>query len=132
VASRNSTQPGTGDVRAFLESVPDARRRADALAALALMGEITGAPAVLWGPSMIGFGHRHYAYESGRTGETFAVGFAPRREALVFYGLLDGDAGLLDRLGPHTTGKACLYVKRLEVVDHDVLAELIRRGWQRT
>lgn len=131
----NKTQPGPGDVRAFVDSVPDARRRADALSTLALMTEVTGARPELWGTSMVGFGRQRYEYESGRSGETFTVGFAPRKAALTLYGLIpDGDdaaTALLARLGPHTTGKACLYIKRLDAVDRDVLAELIRRTWRR-
>ena len=86
---------------------------------------------MLWGSSMVGFGRQRYEYASGRSGEYFAVGFAPRKAALTLYGLTyDGsNADLLARLGPHTTGKGCLYVKRLAELDRDVLSELIRRSY---
>ncbi len=126
----NVTQPTAGDVTGFLAAVPHERRRAEAIELNRLFSETTGAEAVLWGPSMVGFGRRSYRYESGRSGEIFAVGFAPRKTALVLYGLTDDHhADLLDRLGPHTVGKACLYVKRLAELDRDVLTELVRRSF---
>ena len=103
----NKTQPTRDDAAAFLAAVPDERRRADAIAVNELMSEVTGASPVLWGSSIVGFGRQHYRYESGRSGEMLAVGFSPRKAALVLYGLTyDGsNADLLARLGPHTTGK---------------------------
>jgi hypothetical protein len=131
MAAANKTQPGDGDVDAFLAAVPDERRRADAITANVLIGEVTGAEPVLWGSSMVGYGRQRYEYASGRAGTFFAVGFAPRKAALTLYGLTyqDSNADLLARLGPHTTGKGCLYVKRLDDLDRDVLAELIRRAY---
>src|SRR3712207_1545690 len=105
-------------VQAFLETVTPERRRRDAATLLALMARVTGQPPRLWG-SMIGFGEHHYRYASGREGVTFPVGFAPRKAATTVYlwdGLADRSADLL-RLGPHTTGKACLYLKAVDQVD---------------
>lgn len=81
----------------------------------------------MWGPTMIGFGSYHYIYESGREGDMFLAGFAPRKTELVIYlvGKIQDQAELLDKLGKHKMGKACLYVKRLEQIDMDVLEELI-------
>lgn len=76
---------------------------------------------------MVGFGSVHYRYESGREGDMFAAGFSPRKAALTVY-LADGfeeREALLEQLGPHTVGKACLYVKRLDAVDLDVLRSLV-------
>ncbi len=131
MADDRLTQPGSGDVRAYLESVPDERRRADALAALDLMREVTGAEPVLWGSSMVGFGTQHYTTADGKEREWFAVGLSPRKASLTFYGLTyyESNQDLLDRLGPHTTGKGCLYVKRLDELDRDVLVELVERNW---
>jgi hypothetical protein len=125
------TRPGPGDVRAFLAAVPDERRRTDALAALELLREVTGAEPVMWGSSMVGFGTQRYTTADGRQREWFAVGLSPRKAALTLYGLTfyGSNQDLLDRLGPHTTGKGCLYVKRLDDLDRDVLAELVRRSW---
>jgi hypothetical protein len=131
MADDRVTKPGSGDVRAYLDSVPDERRRTDALAALELMREVTGAEPVMWGPSMIGFGTQRYTTADGKEREWFAVGLSPRKASLTLYGLTyyESNQDLLDRLGPHTTGKGCLYVKRLDDVDRDVLVELVERGW---
>ena len=124
------TQRNDGDVEAFLADIPDERRRADARAVCALMTELSGEPPALWGSSLVGFGSYAYTYASGQSGEWFAVGFAPRKQALTLY-LMDGFGDyeeLLARLGPHKTGKSCLHVKRLDDVDEDVLRELISRS----
>lgn len=121
------------DVDAFLDGIADERRRADARLLAGLMAEVTGETAVLWGSSIVGFGSRHYKYESGREGDTVAVGFAPRRGQSVLYltGSLEHDyADLLAALGPHTTGKSCLYLKRADRVDAGVLREIIARSYR--
>ncbi|MDQ4118996.1 MAG: DUF1801 domain-containing protein [Actinomycetota bacterium] len=131
MAGDRLTTPGTGDVRAYLDTVPDERRRADAVAAVELMREATGAEPVLWGGSIVGFGTQRYTTADRKEREWFAVGLAPRKAALTLYGLTyyGSHQELLDRLGPHTTGKGCLYVKRLDDLDRDVLVELIERSW---
>ena len=131
MADDRLTRAGAGDVRAYLDSVADARRRADALAALDLVREVTGAEPVLWGTSMVGFGVQRYTTADGKEREWFAVGLAARKAALTFYGLTydESNLDLLHRLGPHTTGKGCLYVTRLDDVDRDVLVELVERSW---
>jgi hypothetical protein len=91
---------------------------------------VTGEPPVLWGTSIVGFGTYHYRYESGREGDSALVGFSPRKGNLVLYlsgGFADRHQKLLDELGPHKTGKGCLYLKRLEAVDQALLRELIDR-----
>jgi uncharacterized protein DUF1801 len=125
------TRPGDGDVGAFLAAVPDERRRTDALAALELIREVTGAEPVMWGSSMVGFGTQRYTTADGKQREWFAVGLSPRKASLTLYGLTyyESNQDLLDRLGPHTTGKGCLYVKRLDDLDRDVLVELVERSW---
>jgi hypothetical protein len=122
-------QPVAG-VEKFLAAVPDETRRADAAVVARLMEEVTGQPPVLWGTSMVGFGHYHYRYESGREGDSPVVGFSPRKAQLVLY-LMNGFESygeLLGRLGRHSTGKSCLYIKRLSDVDLAVLRELIERS----
>jgi hypothetical protein len=128
--SDRKTRPGDGDVDIWLASVSDARRREDARAATALMTEVTGTAPRLWG-TMIGFGVMPYTTADGKEHEWFAVGLAPRKAALTLYGLTfyGSNTDLLDRLGPHTTGQGCLYLKRLEDVDLDVLRELVARAW---
>ena len=122
---------GMPDVEAFLASIPDEPRRADARALCALMGEITGEPAAMWGASIVGFGSYHYRYESGREGDSALASFSPRKPATVVY--LDPDSRpeeLLERLGPVKTGKSCVYIKRVDDVDRDALRELIERSVQ--
>lgn len=121
------------DVGKFLDSVADERRRSDGRALRVLMERVTGAPATMWGPSMVGFGSQAYTNTTG-TNDWFIVGFAPRKAALTIYGVHDGYAPadpLLDELGPHTTGKGCLYVKRLGDIDETVLERLVRQAWDR-
>jgi hypothetical protein len=123
--------PSGEDAGAFLDAIPDVRRRNDARALCALMQEVTGEPPAMWGGSIVGFGSYHYRYESGHEGDSALASFAPRKQATVIYlaGYFEGeDAALVERLGPVTTGKGCLYIKRLGDVDHDALRELIERS----
>lgn len=123
------TKPNDGDVDAFIDSVPEPAR-SDCRELVTLMQAATGAPPVMWGSSIVGFGDVHYRYASGREGDWFAVGFSPRKKSLTLY-LTDGvgrHARHLERLGPHSTGKGCLYIKRLDDVDRDVLDALIREA----
>ena len=124
------TQPTQQDPAAFIGALTHPTRRGDAEALLALMGRVTGEPAVMWGPSMIGFGQYHYRYASGHEGDALAVGFSPRASAQALYGLLAAPEAelLLPRLGRHRRGAGCLYVTSLASVDLDVLEELVRRG----
>ncbi len=126
------TKPTATSVDEVVEAAPTDRRRHDAREALELMREVTGAQPVVWGPSIIGFGTQPYTTADGKQREWFAVGLAPRKAALTLYGLTyyGSNSDLLERLGPHTTGKGCLYVKRLEDLDRAVLREIIERAWQ--
>ena len=126
------TRPTGEDVTAFLNSVPDERRSAEGHAVRALMESVTGEPATMWGPSMVGFGTMPYTNSSG-TNDWFVVGFAPRKGALTIYGVYDDygpDDPLYADLGPHTTGKGCLYLKDLDAVDSEVLEALVRQAWE--
>jgi hypothetical protein len=127
------TRATTADVGEFLASVTDERRRVDGLALLSMMQRVTGAEPAMWGPSMVGFGTRPYTNTMG-TNDWFVVGFSPRKQAMTVYGVHDGYGPhdpLLDSLGPHTTGKSCLYIKRLADVDEAVLEQLVRNAWER-
>lgn len=125
------TRPTGEDVTAFLDSVPDERRRAEGHAVRALMERVTGAEAEMWGPSMVGFGTKPYTNTTG-TNDWFIVGFSPRKASLTIYGVYD-DYGptnpLFEQLGPHTTGKGCLYLKRLDAVDGSTLENLVAQAW---
>ncbi|MDR7253144.1 hypothetical protein J2X46_002129 [Nocardioides sp. BE266] len=129
--SDRKTLPSATSVDEVVEAAPDSRRD-DTREVLDLMRQVTGAEPVVWGSSMIGFGRQPYTTADGKEREWFAVGLAPRKAALTLYGLTfyGSNDDLLERLGPHTTGKGCLYVKRLDAVDRDVLAELVARAWQ--
>ena len=122
----NKTKPTEITVEAFLAGVSPERAE-EARALCALMERVSGEAATMWGPSIIGFGTHRYRYDSGREGETPAVAFSPRKPAIVFYGLagsLDGDEGLA-KLGKVTTGKGCLYLKRLRDANLAGLEDLI-------
>jgi len=126
------TQPTNVDVDEYLAGV-DEPRRSQAQAMRELMTRVTGAPAVMWGPAMVGFGEMTYRNTSGEH-DYFVVGFAPRKGALTIYGVYDDygpAAPLFEGLGPHTTGKGCLYLKSLNDVDTAVLEHLVRQAWDR-
>ncbi|MGH1423177.1 MAG: DUF1801 domain-containing protein [Pseudooceanicola sp.] len=128
--AQNKTQATNADVTAFLDQVEPARRRAQGQVLLPFFEKVSGYPARMWGPSIIGFGRYDYRYESGREGSFLATGFSPRKASISIY-IMPGYAdfsGILDRLGPHKIGKSCLYVTKLDAIDMDVLAELIRAG----
>lgn len=124
------TRPTSKSVDSFLDSVDNDRRRADSLTLLELMTKVTGEKAVLWGDSIVGFGSYHYEYDSGREGDWFVTGFAPRKANLVVYvmaGFSRYDE-LLGKLGKHKHGKSCLYINKLDDVDLEVLEELVRES----
>ncbi|MFQ5400826.1 MAG: DUF1801 domain-containing protein [Anaerolineae bacterium] len=126
----NKTQPTDQSVTDFLHSVPDEKKRADCFQILELMRTVTGEAPRMWGDSMVGYGRYHYKYASGREGEWFLTGFAPRKQALTLYIMSGFDQydELLGRLGKFKTGKSCLYVKKLEDVNLNVLQELIQQS----
>jgi hypothetical protein len=130
MAASQKTLPTGDDAEAFVDAVPDEARRDDARALCGLLADWTGHPAVMWGTSIVGFGSYRYRYPSGHKGTAPLVGFSPRKASLVLYlagGVEERDPGLLERLGPHKTGKGCLYLKRLDSVDRGVLRELVER-----
>jgi len=121
----NQTKPTKLSVSAFIEAVPDQSKRSDAKALIKLMQSVTGEKPKMWGPSIIGFGTYNYTYESGREGDMPLVGFSPRKAATVLYNVRGSDEALLAKLGKHTTGKGCLYIKKLADVDQAVLKAMI-------
>lgn len=121
----NKTQETRASVDAFLAKIKPAAKRQDCQTLRELMARVSGQPARMWGPSIIGFGVRHYRYESGREGDICKIGFSPRAQALVLYGLDVADAL---SLGKCKTGKGCLYIKTLADVDAKKLEAMIRRS----
>lgn len=130
MASEPKTKPTDVPVADFLATVPDAKRRADAETLVPLFEAVTGEKAVMWGPSIVGFGLYRYVYASGQTGDWPVLGFSPRKANLVVYMMdgYDGHANLLARLGKHKIGKSCLYLNGLKDVDLSVLRELATRS----
>ena len=121
------TQPTDQRVEDFLNTIDDEQKHSDAFALLEFMKEITGEEPVMWGPGIIGFGTYHYKYASGREADWMLTGFSPRKNNLTLYIMqgFDDYEHHLSQLGKHKTGKSCLYVKRLEDLDLDVLRKLI-------
>jgi hypothetical protein len=119
------------DVQAYVDAIVSPTRRRDAETMLELMARASGEPATMWG-SIVGFGEYHYRYDSGREGDCQAVGFASRKAATVVY-LMDGvgaHAEALQRLGPHTTGVGCLYLKDVGAVDLEVLHDIVATSFR--
>ena len=128
--AESKTKPTKLSVAAFIDAVTDPARRADAKVLVKLMQSAAGEKPKMWGPSIIGFGSYHYKYESGREGDMPVVAFSPRKTATVLYGITGfGEAAaLLAKLGKHTTGKGCLYIRKLADVDQQVLQALMAKS----
>jgi hypothetical protein len=124
------TKKTKASVAAFLNDIEDDQKRKDSKAVAKIMKEITGESPKMWGTSIVGYGSYHYKYASGQEGDWPVTGFAPRKQALTLY-IMSGFkeyTPLLEKLGKHKTGKACLYIKKLEDVDEKILRELIKRS----
>jgi hypothetical protein len=127
-AAANKTQMTDADVDRFVAALPEGEKRNDAAALLEIMRQVTKLPAKMWGPSIIGLGDAHYIYETGREGDWFFIGFAPRKAALTLYTIggwpMHGEE--LKDLGKHTLGGGCLYIKRLSDVKLPVLKKAVQ------
>jgi Domain of unknown function (DU1801) len=126
------THPTRASVSAFLKAVADESRRKDCQTLVRIMKHAVGAEPRMWGPRIVGFGHYHYKYASGRENDWFLVGFSPRKQDLTVYIMtgFDRHDAILSRLGKYKTSKSCLYIKRLADVDVAVLQELITASVQ--
>lgn len=127
------TKPSRASVTDFIAKIKDDGRRRDCKTLMKMMKKATGAPPRMWGPSIVGYGSYHYKYATGREGDWFLAGFSPRAQALSVYVMtgLDTSSGLMKRLGKYTSGKSCLYIKRLEDVDLAVLEALVTESVRR-
>lgn len=121
------TSKNDASVDAFLQSIDDEKKRRDSYELLQLMKDVTGREPAMWGKSIVGFGSYHYKYKSGQEGDWFLTGFSPRKQNLTLYIMpgFERYEKLMAKLGKHKTGKACLYVKKLEDVDRGVLKSLV-------
>jgi len=128
--AENKTKPTEVSVAAYIEAIADEARRADAKALMKLMQKASGEKPKMWGPAIVGFGSYHYKYESGREGDMPVIAFSPRKAASVLYGAIgfEGSEKLLAKLGKHTTGKGCLYIKKLSEVDLKVLEAMVTKS----
>jgi hypothetical protein len=120
----NKTKPTKISVAAFIDSITDQGRRADAKALIKLMQKAAGEKPKMWGASIIGFGSHHYVYDSGREGDMPVIAFSPRKAATVLYGLSASES-MLPKLGKYTRGKGCVYIKKLADVDQKVLEAMV-------
>jgi hypothetical protein len=126
----NKTKAGSLNVGAYIDALTDPMRRSEAKELVQLMHLASGEKPRMWGSSIVGFGNYHYRYDSGREGDVPLISFSARKAAMVLYSMLShGEAKvLLTRLGKHTTGKGCLYIKKLADVDRTVLETLIKNA----
>lgn len=126
-----TTAPTGASVDDFVEQLIDPQQREDCRRLITLLRRISGHPPAMWGPSIIGFDSYNYRYESGREGDMCTLGFAPRNRDLAIYFVngLSLYAHELANLGPHRAGKTCLYVKRLDGIDLDVLTRMLEHAY---
>ena len=123
------TKPTTVSPGAFIKAVENEQQSKDCHELVALMEQVTGEPAEMWGTSIVGFGRYHYKYDSGRKGDMPLTGFSPRKSSLVLYlGATIQDKKLMANLGTCKTGKGCLYIKNLDDVDRRVLRNLVSKS----
>ena len=128
--AENKTMATGASVTAFINSIGDEQKRADARKVAAMMRKATGKRARMWGTSIVGYGTYHYKYASGREGDFLMTGFSPRKQALTVY-VIPGFSHfetLMNKLGKYKTGKSCLYIKRLSDIDEKILEQLINRS----
>jgi len=124
--AENKTKETSENVLAFINAVPDLQKRQDSFDLITWMGEITGSTAIMWGPSIIGFGKYHYKYASGHEGDAPLLGFSPRKAAisLYIYNCEGEETALLSKLGKFKMGKACIYIKRLSDIDLSIAKQI--------
>jgi Domain of unknown function (DU1801) len=124
------TKKTEASVEEFLNSITDEQRREDCFAIVEMMKKATKAEPKMWGTAIVGFGHYHYKYATGRESDWFQIGFSPRKQDLTLY-FCDGverQPELLSQLGKHKIGKSCLYIKRLADLDLKVLTQMIQNS----
>ncbi|HYC50100.1 MAG TPA: DUF1801 domain-containing protein [Gemmatimonadaceae bacterium] len=123
----NKTTPTGASVKDYIASRASERQRADVRELMALLKSVTKQPPKMWGPSMVGYGRQRYTYESGRTGEVPLACFAIRGRDIVVYVYAESEKqkALLARLGKHSMGKSCLYLRQLADIDTSVLRQLV-------
>ncbi len=127
------TKPTKKSVKEFLNTVEPGQKREDGLTLLSMFERITGEKAVMWGPSIVGFGTYHYKSErSTQEGDWLLTGFSPRKQNLTLYVMAGNkdSKDLLKKLGKHKTSVGCLYINKLSDVDQAVLEQLIKKSFE--
>ena len=124
------TKPTKASVKEFLNQITNKERRDDCFAVAKIMEEITGDKPKMWGPSIVGFGTYHYKYASGREGDWPVAAFSPRKGDLTLYLTpgFDKQTEMMQKLGTHSCGKSCLYIKRLSDIHMPTLKKLIKKS----
>ncbi|MEE9439973.1 MAG: DUF1801 domain-containing protein [Saprospiraceae bacterium] len=127
MAKKNKTKPTAEDLTKYLQSVEPSKRSEEGIILNRIFTKATGEKAVLWGPSIVGYGMYHYKYDSGRVGDMICAGFSPRKPKISLYimGGINRYQSIFDRLGKYKTGKSCVYINKLTDIDLDVLEELV-------
>ncbi len=128
--ANNKTQKTDAKVQAYIDSLPE-ERRTDCVKIAEIMRTITkDSTGAMWGASIVGFGHTHLVYESGREMDWMLTGFSSRKQAISIYlmGNFESREELMEKLGPHKCGKGCLYIKRLDDVHLPTFKKLIRES----
>ncbi len=124
------TKPNRKSVTTYIKSIEDYKKRKDCITLMAMMKEITGKRPKMWGESIVGYGKYHYKYKSGREGDWFVTGFAPRKQNISIY-IMPGFSKyrtIMKKLGKYKLGVSCLYIKSLEDVDQKLLHQLINKS----
>ena len=124
--AKNKTVATSDSVHEFIAQITDEQKRKDSDRLIQIMEEITGEPAILWGPSIIGFGSYHYKYASGHEGNAPLAGFSPRKTAISLYLYTCENDHDLEKLGKFKMSKACIYVKKLSDINEDFLIKIIK------
>ena len=123
------TKENDQSVESFINKIEDGQKRKDCLEVMSMMQKITRKKPKMWGGSIVGFGSYHYKYKSGHEGDFMITGFSPRKQNLTIYIMLGFPKyqELMDKLGKYKIGKSCLYIKKLDDVDRNILKDLIKR-----
>jgi hypothetical protein len=121
------TKRNDASVDDFLNAIKDEQVRQDCWAIVDIMQKATKAKPQMWGSSIVGFGSHHYTYASGREGDWMLAAFSPRKQNITLYIWpgFEGYDDLMAKLGKHSCGKACIYIKRLSDVHLPTLKKLI-------
>ena len=114
----------------FLQAIKDESKRADCFKLMEMMKKATRSEGKMWGPSIVGFGDYHYVYDSGRENDWFIIGFSPRKQNMTLYSMggFHQFTDLLEQLGKYSTGKSCLYIKKLTDVNPKILQKLLTQS----